>query len=202
MANAIKIIHAEHRRIAAVLQCLDSVIQDIDERAIEPDFELLHAILYYIGSFLFRYHHPKEDFYVFSVLCRRYPPAQKMIDQLLEEHRRGDQLIEQWRQALEVYEQGGASEYAEFRRAVTTYCKFERSHMEKEEGKILPLARQHLTAEDWAEIDAEFTDRMDPLFGHEPKQQFQKLFSRITSLAPQVRYGDFQEISSASRQDP
>ncbi len=198
MANAIKIIQGEHRRVGAVLHCLDSVIRDIDTRVIEPDFELLHAMVYYISSFLFRFHHPKEDFYVFRALRRRYPPAQEMLEELEEEHRRGDQLIEHWRRALESYEYDGASAFDAFRKAASTYNRFEWSHMEKEEREILPLVREHLTGEDWAEIDAEFTDNKDPLFGEEPEQQFQKLFSTIMNLAPQSECESLKDISSGS----
>ena len=66
--------------------------------------------------------------------------------------------------------------------------------MDKEEREVLPLAREYLTAEDWAEIDAEFFDNKDPLFGEEPEQQFQKLFSTILKLAPQIEFTGLKDI--------
>ena len=43
---------------------------------------------------------------------------------------------------------------------------------------------QHLTDEDWADIDAAFTDHDAPLFGDKAKAEFSKLFMRIAEYAP------------------
>lgn len=188
MMNAIEIIQGEHQRVGMVLQCLDHVLREIDQRVNEPDFELLQSIVYYISSYLFRFHHPKEDYYVYSALRRRYPPARELLDELEEEHRRGDQLIEHCRRTLNNYEHGGESSFEGFREAANSYNGFERDHMDKEEREILPLAREYLTGEDWAEIDAEFMNNDDPLFGKERERQFQKLFSKIMNLAQQLEF--------------
>ena len=42
--------------------------------------------------------------------------------------------------------------------------------MAVEEREILPAAQQHLTASDWAELDAAFAANRDPLTGHEPRR--------------------------------
>lgn len=184
MADAIRIIQGEHQRVGMVLQYLDSVIRDIDSQVNKPDFELLQSIVYYISSYLFRFHHPKEDFYVYSTLRRRYPKARKLLDELQEEHRHGDRLIEHCQHTLKVYEHSGASSFDGFREAVKAYSCFERDHMDREERKILPLAGEHLTGEDWADIDAEFMSNDDPLFGEKTEQQYQKLFLKIIESGP------------------
>ena len=56
--------------------------------------------------------------------------------------------------------------------------------MRKEESEVLPLAERHLTAEDWREVDAGFTGNDDPIADLR-EQDFEKLFSRIVSLAPE-----------------
>ena len=57
-------------------------------------------------------------------------------------------------------------------------------HMALEENVVIPLARQHLQAEDWVEIAEAFGTNGDPRFGAEPDQEFRSLFSRIVNLAP------------------
>ena len=49
----------------------------------------------------------------------------------------------------------------------------------------MPLAREILRETDWAEIDAAFLDREDPLFGDKARAEFAELFHRIASLAPE-----------------
>jgi hypothetical protein len=53
----------------------------------------------------------------------------------------------------------------------------------REEGVVLPAAERHLTAEDWAEIDAAFSQNRDPRFGGDTDAEFRRLFSRIAQLS-------------------
>jgi hypothetical protein len=55
--------------------------------------------------------------------------------------------------------------------------------MGKEEQALLPLAEKHLTAEDWAAIEAAFAANDDPLAGA-AERDFQHLFQRIAEIAP------------------
>ena len=65
---------------------------------------------------------------------------------------------------------------------VNDYLK---SHIRTEEKDAMPLARQLLSAEDWAGIDRAFLDNEDPLFGGKAKAEYRELFHRIVSLAPE-----------------
>ena len=49
---------------------------------------------------------------------------------------------------------------------------------------IIPAARKHLTAEDWAEIGAAFAGNGDPRFSVDNDEEFRQLFARILNLAP------------------
>ena len=49
---------------------------------------------------------------------------------------------------------------------------------------ILPLAEQHLTADDWREVDAAFLGHTDPMLGADASAEYQALFRRIVNLAP------------------
>jgi branched-chain amino acid transport system ATP-binding protein len=184
MAKAVGIIQAEHRGYGAVLHCLDHLVQDIETRGLEPDFELLHLLVAYIREFLDRFHHPKEDSYLFKALRLRCPEAGAVLDRLEEEHEKGPILIAALARALDDYEREGDAAFPNFRRTVTDYVAFERDHVKREEAEVLPLARQHLTEADWQPIDAAFTANEDPMFGVVPKQRFRRLFSTIVAMAP------------------
>ncbi len=49
----------------------------------------------------------------------------------------------------------------------------------------MPLAREALTADDWADIDKAFLDNDDPLFGSKARAEFRELLHRIVNLAPE-----------------
>ena len=63
------------------------------------------------------------------------------------------------------------------------YADFHGNHMRTEERKVLPLAAEHLQAEDWEAIGSGFSANKDPVAGV-PDKEFEQIFSRIASIAP------------------
>jgi hemerythrin-like domain-containing protein len=182
--QAIRIIHDEHRSLAAVLHGMLYLVHQIRDRGAEPDFGVLGAMIYYIDLFPERFHHPKEDQYLFRLLRIRHPEAAPLLDRLETEHRAGAEKIRNLEQALGRYRQGGASGFTNFLTAVEAYTAFHWDHMRIEETEVLPLAEKHLSAGDWEAIDAAFLGHTDPMLGVEAQAQYDALFSRIVNLAP------------------
>jgi len=182
--HAIRVIEDEHRSLAAVLHGLLYLVREIRLRNAAPDFELLSAMLHYIDAFPERFHHPKEDAYLFRRLRERDPAAGELLDRLEAEHRQGAILILGLKGALARYRQGGEPEFAAFAQGVTEFASFHWEHMRAEEDEVMPRARQHLTTADWAEIDAAFADNEDPLLGADARENYRQLFRQIVNLAP------------------
>ena len=182
--KAISIIENEHRSLAAVLHGMLYLVHDIRDRGTAPDFNLLGAMIYYIDAFPERYHHPKEDRYLFRALRSRSPEAEPLLDRLEGEHAAGARRIRDLEQLLARYQHGGASRFLQFLAAVEDYADFHWKHMRAEEEDVLPLARKHLSPEDWAEIDAAFLGHGDPMLGAKAEGEYRALFTRIVNLAP------------------
>jgi hemerythrin-like domain-containing protein len=182
--QAICIIHDEHRAIAAVLHGMLYLVREIRDRGAKPNFDVFGAMIYYIDAFPERFHHPKEDRYLFRVLRIRHPDATPLLDRLEGEHWTGAHKIRTLEQALARYQQGGASEFPDFAKAVEDYAAFHWEHMRAEETEVLPLAEKHLTAADWEAIDTAFLGHVDPMLGAEAGADYQALFTRIVTLAP------------------
>lgn len=184
MHEAERIIRDEHRSIAAVLHGLIFHMRQVLDHGDEPDFRVLKAMLDYIVSFPEQLHHPKEDEYLFRVLRQRRPEATPLIEELEAEHVIGDDLIRGLQDSLIAYEKAGAAGAEDFRRAVEEYADFHWQHMRREENELLPLAQQALTEDDWKALGKAFKENDDPLFGIKPKEEFERLFSRIVQIAP------------------
>lgn len=182
--KALQIIRDEHRALAAVLHGLSYLVRETRERAAPPNFPVLSAMIYYIDAFPERFHHPKEDEYLFRALRRRHPDAHSLLDRLEREHKQGADKIRLLEQAMARYQQGGSNEFRAFATAVEDYSDFHWSHMRTEEMEVLPLARKHLTPEDWEAIDQAFLGHGDPLPGVDAGVEFEALFTRICKLAP------------------
>ena len=182
--EALRIIRDEHRSLAAVLDGMLYFVHQIRDRGAGPDFNLLGAMIYYIDTVPERFHHPKEEEYLFRFLRLRHPDAAAILDRLKLEHRTGADMIRTLAQALTRYQQGGAAEFFNFVAAMEAYAAFHWKHMGTEEKEVLPLAEKHLTAADWKIVDAAFLGHTDPLLGAETGPEREALFGRILKLAP------------------
>jgi hemerythrin-like domain-containing protein len=182
--KALAIIRSEHRSIAAVLHGMLHIAREIEEQGARPDFDVFGAMIYYIDTFPERFHHPKEDAYLFRALRLRHPAASPLLDQLQSEHAIGARKIRTLEQAMIRYQQGGDAELGGFLDAVRGYVEFHWKHTRTEERQVLPLAEKCLTADDWKAIDAAFTDHADQLLGVESAKEYATLFRRIVNLAP------------------
>lgn len=185
MSRAINIIKQEHLNYLALLQCMGHLAKEATEPGAEPDRQLFHSIVDYIESFLNRFHHPKEDDYLFRALLKRHPESQGLVERLHQQHAEGDDLLRELKDALAACDGDGEAAWSRFAKAVARYRDHQYNHMRTEELEALPLARKHLTDEDWREIDAAFSDHDDPLFGDERRREYRRLYSKIVSMAPE-----------------
>src|SRR5436190_18612995 len=127
--KAMRIIYDEHHALSAVLHAMLHLVHDIRDHGDEPDFVLFGAMVYYIDSFPERFHHPKEDQYLYRILRMRRAEAAPLLDRLETEHRVGAEKIRTLEQALARYQQGGKMEFANFLTAMESYAEFHWEHM-------------------------------------------------------------------------
>lgn len=182
--KAVAIILDEHRSLGAVLHGLRYLLREISEKAIEPDFKLLWAMLYYMDAFSQRLHDTREEAYLFSRLQQRTHEADETIALLIRQHQESAANMQALEQALGRFEAGVEGAAEEFAQLAERHIEQAWQHMALEERVIIPLAKQALSAEDWQEIAEAFGENGDPRFGPKPAHEFRELFSRIVALAP------------------
>jgi branched-chain amino acid transport system ATP-binding protein len=180
--KTIDIIHDEHRALAAILQALNFIMDEISAGRREPDFKLLAMMVDYITQAPDKIHHPKEDKVLFPLVRQCSPEAIPLLDKLEEDHRLGYKKTVELLQALIHYQSVGAPGFSALYELTKAYLEFNWQHLNEEEGLLLPLARRDLSAEDWASIDAEFAKNFDPFSGAEG--EFGELFRLIVNLTP------------------
>jgi hemerythrin-like domain-containing protein len=183
MNKAILILKDEHRAMSAVLLGLRQLTAMAQDARVQPQFQVFRSMLRYIDEYPERLHHPKEDEHLFARLVRRAPQTKALVDALQAEHVKGAELIRELERKLLFIEEGWPAGARGFQDAVEAYADFHWKHMRKEETELLPLAEKHLSADDWRAIERAFDANRDPIAGID-ERDFQKLFSRIASLAP------------------
>jgi hemerythrin-like domain-containing protein len=182
--QAIGILQAEHRSLAAVMHGMLYLVRDVRLRGTVPRFDVLAAMIDYINAFPERFHHPKEEAYLFRLLAKRWSDAGPLIERLQAEHRLGAEKISALEQALERCREGGATEFRAFAQAAADYANLQWQHIRTEEDTVIPLARAYLTPDDWKVVDEAFSGHSDPLFAVETEREYENLFRRIVNLAP------------------
>ena len=178
-------VQKEHRSIAAVLYSLEQILREIREGRIEPPFEFFELVVRYMREFPDRFHHPKEDEHLFARLARRAPESVALIEDAQRQHREAPAKTAALEEALVRYCRDPDAGFEAFAATAVDFIAFQRAHISLEERAILPLAQEWLTDEDWKAIDAAFDDHDDPIFGAEPRAEFDQLFSAIVASAPQ-----------------
>lgn len=182
--NALAIIHDEHRALGAVLHGLRFLVREMQEKATAPDFKLLWAMVYYMDAFSERLHNPREDAYLFARLKERTHEADDIIATLERQHAESGEHIRQLELALGQLEAGATGGLQAFAQAAENLTEEAWQHMSLEEKTVIPLAKKHLTTEDWVGIAEAFGEHGDPRFGAKPDHEFRDLFTRIVNLAP------------------
>ena len=181
--EALRVITEEHQNLWRIATTIDLVADEMEAGSkVDPAF--FGSIFDYIEQFMDACHHSKEDDYFFPVLRQRSSEAAAILDRLQAEHRNGPEVLKSLRKQLAATAAGTLGN-AEFAAALRTYTQSLKNHIRTEEKDAMPLARQVLTAEDWAGIDRAFLDNDDPLFGEKAKAEFRELFHRVASLAPE-----------------
>ncbi len=183
MTLAYRIIRSEHFEMDLVMRCLGKLAEALREETWEPDFELLALMLDYVESFPATCHHPKEEDYLFKALRRRAPESEETLERLCGQHADGLDLVSGLRRGLEAYREDAGAKEA-FCDAAARLARHERDHIKLEERKVLPLALQALTKEDWEEIDAAFAANESPLLNDDRRAEFDKLFALILRMVP------------------
>lgn len=182
--DAIDIIRHEHSRIATVLRCFDRLAASMAEEEKVADLAAFEAILDYLQSFPERFHHPKEDEYLFAVMKVRRPELAPTIEHLTADHADGERRLTDLTRALEKLRSGEDAQGTEFRRRVADYVASERAHMKSEETEVFEHAREALSAEEMQALGEAFKGNADPLFGERQHKKYDALYAHLLDVIP------------------
>lgn len=187
--DALLILREEHANLAAMLQSMVSMIRRGPMADAEDDrerfFDVLRAMLFYIGEFPEKQHHPKESDLLFPRVARAVPQTLQAIERLEKDHMGGEARVRELVHLLMAWEYLGEARRMAFENEALAYVQFYLSHMKLEEQVVLPAAEQSLDPQDRRALDAAFAHHHDPLSldgARDPA--FDRLFTRIVKLAP------------------
>ncbi|MFQ5776029.1 MAG: hemerythrin domain-containing protein [Kiloniellaceae bacterium] len=182
MADVVGLLLQEHANLAKLLDAVERQLAVFEEGE-SPDYDIVQGVLDYCLNYPDLYHHPKEDL-VFERLRVRDPAAAEALGDLQAEHRRLGALTRRFAAAVRNLLQDLEIPREAFDQVAREFLDHYRRHMDMEERVFLPAAVRSLTAEDWAEIDAQVTAREDPVFGTpQGEERFEALREKVLAWA-------------------
>ena len=182
--RAIELIKKEHRALARLLGAMQALVARYRDTGVERNFDLFGAMLNYVENVPDRLHHPKEDQVLFPALLSNCASSAKLVSELERDHARGELMITALRGAFQAFSYGTPNGLNQLATTVDDFAEFYWEHMRKEEEQLLPLARAHLSADDWACVESAFGNNKDPLFGAELAGEYRRLYQSIVELTP------------------
>ncbi len=178
----LRTITDEHRNQWQLGHAIADLADDIEHGA-QPDKRFFEAVFTYIDEYSNHMHNPREEALLFGLLRERDPSLIPLIDELEHEHTDGAPLIAGLRAALDASDsEAGRLQFVEALRELVAEI---RSHIGKEEGRLLPRAYKVLTAADIEKLDAVLSDADHPQFGARRQAEFRELYHRVVNLAPE-----------------
>lgn len=142
------------------------------------NLKLVADIVEYIMNYPDLYHHPKEDL-IFELLRHKDKEIEPVIDHLIDEHKVLTEAAINLSEMLGNINANEKSQIQILSDLLRKYINLSRSHMDIEESKLFPLAKQVLTSRDWADIDTGLDYKDDPLFGKVIYKQYQHIYDSI-----------------------
>jgi hypothetical protein len=97
-------------------------------------------------------HHDAEDKLVFPLLRQRCPGEAALIDEMAEQHREAVRLLEEAQRTLQAWPTGDAAAQRAAQDGLEALHAQLVDHLDQEEAKVLPLAAEHLSAEEWGAL--------------------------------------------------
>jgi len=177
MTKIIEILREEHRNIEELLLVLEQELHVFDRNE-QPDYEILQAVISYFQDYPDCCHHPKEDM-IFEKLKARDPVAAGSVGDLEAEHQNEGKRLQRVAQMIRSILTHHEVLRPTFDDIMRDFIEHERKHMEMEERVLFPAAVNALQPEDWAGIDAIWSEKKDTMFNVAIEEKCQSLRERI-----------------------
>lgn len=155
--NAIEDLLAEHEAVRLTLDILKKIGRQIDETGRIPNTEHVEQLFDFLGTFVDRCHHSKEEELLFPALeqvgiSRNGGP----VGVMLKEHQMGRYLVGKMKVEVSRYLSGDGRAARSFKKHADRYIALLDLHIEKENKVLFPMAVKHLPEDHLAEMKKGF----------------------------------------------
>jgi hemerythrin-like domain-containing protein len=156
MRISVTILQYDHGIVRQVLDVVGEVVRT--HRASKHLPELKEAILF-MEQFLDRFHHAKEEKFLFPAAAEECSKLKDTLDRLKMEHTQARKMIQE---ALKALNEGDVSTFEKRARELVDHMTV---HISEEENQVFPAIENCLQLETDALVHAQYEKFMDKGFG-------------------------------------
>jgi hemerythrin-like domain-containing protein len=147
-----KILSDEHRVIEVVLECLGKITDEAGKSG-TLDAESANQAIDVIRTFADKCHHGKEENHLFAMLVEKGMPKEGgPVGQMLVEHEQGRAFVKGMTDSVSGAAVGNAAALLKFSQNAQGYVQLLRTHIQKEDGVLFPMADKLLSEEDQKQL--------------------------------------------------
>ena len=173
--TATEVLKHEHKIVLKVLDVVRHEAQDIADTG-KLNVEKLDKVLDFFRVFVDQCHHGKEEEYLFPTMEKRGIPADKgPVPVMLHEHAGGRNTVKAITEALVRSRQGDAAATEAVAANLAILDEHLRSHIEKENEVLFPMADKIFTPEDQEALVASFEKHEAEEIGEGVHEQYHQL---------------------------
>jgi len=127
----------EHRLIEKMLQVIKSLLEDIQTEKKEDPVQV-EKVIHFIRAYADRCHHGKEEEILFLALGRKAisPEHQRMMDELIEDHKLGRKITMSLAEANRRYQNGDAAALSAVADGFRSLVEFYPQHIRREDREF------------------------------------------------------------------
>jgi hemerythrin-like domain-containing protein len=177
MPEIVELLRKEHRDIRQLLDVLEDELT-VFNRQQRPDYEVIQAIISYFQDYPDCCHHPKEDM-LFDKLKVRDPAAAERVGHIEAEHRHERERLDRVAQIVRNILLDHDILRQTFDEAVRDFIDQQRVHLAMEERVLFPAVVGALRPEDWAWVEAQWSEKKDSLFNVAMEERCESLRDRV-----------------------
>ena len=170
----------EHRVIERALRALDGICARIEAGETVPA-ESVSEVFEFLSAFGDRFHHGKEEKYLFPTLLREGIALRGGATDVLErEHEMERRLISELARAVNSYTEGNSESRAPFVKTARQYVDLMVDHFQKEDRALFRLANDFLDESVKEDLGRKFREAEAEL-GSGSRQKYEKMAADLES---------------------
>jgi hemerythrin-like domain-containing protein len=176
MSKAIDDLKHEHEAILSALKILDTISESIGSGS-TPGKDDLGSFIGFLKEFADKCHHGKEEGMLFpALIAAGMPEHGGPVAVMLAEHLQGRDYIREMDHSL-----SSGPDYVTFAHAARAYSALLKSHIQKENNVLFPMAEDALEVGKLEQLYESFEEHEEKVIGHGRHEELHQMLKDLQS---------------------